>query len=119
MTRKEAKKYLTLIQAFAEGKVIETYNPSTNVWEEADEPQFCEYYDYRVKSEPKFRPFKDRNECWEIMLHHEPFGWVLDKELDELALINSIGDTGIQGYSYEAAFEELTFADGTPFGVEE
>lgn len=27
--------------------------------------------------------------------------------------------TGAGGYTYRAAFEELSFADGTPFGVEE
>ena len=119
MTREEAKKYLALIQAFAEGGVIETYNPSANVWEETDEPQFCEYYNYRVKPEPKFRPFKDRNECWEVMLCHKPFGWVLDKEHNERFNINSIGETGVGGYTYRVAFEALSFADGTPFGVEE
>ena len=117
MTREEAEKFLPIIQAFAEGKTIETYSYSEMNWVKANNPSFSCCFEYRVK--PEFRPFKDRDECWKTMLYHKPFGWVIEKENKEHFNINSIGETGVGGYTYRKAFEELVFADGTPFGIEE
>ena len=33
----------------------------------------------RIKLEIKYRPFKSQEECWNEMLKHQPFGWVIDK----------------------------------------
>ena len=51
MTREEAKKSLPIIQAFAEGKTIETYSYSDMNWVEANNPSFSCCYEYRVKPE--------------------------------------------------------------------
>ena len=82
MNRSEAKELLPIIQAFAEGKTIqirkhgeESYYDSTNSKLNFD----LGYYSYRIKPEPKYRPFKDADECWQEMLKHEPFGWVRNK----------------------------------------
>ena len=117
MTREEAKKFLPIIQAFAEGKTIELYLECDNKWKGCFNPTFNPENKYRIK--PKYRPFKDRDECYETMLYHKPFGWVIEKENKEHFNINSIGETGVGGYTYRKAFEELVFADGTPFGIEE
>jgi hypothetical protein len=119
MTREEAKKFLPIIRAFAEGKTIETYSYSGMNWMETNNPSFSLCFEYRVKPEPKYHPFNSKEECWEVMLYHKPFGWVIEKENNERFNINSIGVTGVGDYTYRKAFEELVFADGTPFGIEE
>jgi hypothetical protein len=119
MTREEAKKFLPIIQAFAEGKNIETYYYSDKTWRETNNPSFSLCFEYRVKPEPKYRPFNSKEECWNEIQKHEPFAWVIEKEHCEHFSINSIGITGVGGYTYRKAFEELVFADGSPFGIEE
>lgn len=76
-----------------------------------------------VKPETKYRPFKNKEECWEEMQKHQPFGWIKSGKL--LMNIISIGagitvHNGISncGYSFKSAFS-LRFADGTPFGIKE
>ena len=141
MTREEAKTMLPIIQAFAEGKTIqirkhgeESYYDSTNSKLNFD----LGYYSYRVKPEPKYRPFKDEDECWQEMLKHQPFGWVKEKgdklsyellacvsENDEapisFAVYGSVGMGIIDRPSIEfnEMFNAFTFADGAPFGVKE
>ena len=81
MTRKEIKELLPIMQAFADGKTIEIY-AWKNKWKEVDEPSFdidAKYY--RVKPEHECRPFKSREECWDEMLKHQPFGWVVNSKL--------------------------------------
>ena len=85
MNRKEAKELMPIIQAFAEGKVIESRTkPSTvkgkyipNDWTEIKEIGYWDNIEYRVKPEPKYRPFKDAEECWKEMLgyalEHSPY----------------------------------------------
>lgn len=82
MTREEIKKVLPVIQAFTEGKVIQTKNGDETwitIGKETDLniESLAEYPDcFRIKPEPKYRPFKDSDECWQEMLKHQPFGWV-------------------------------------------
>ena len=72
MTREESKAFYPILQAFAEGKVIECRTkPSAlskswqdmNEWTEMKEIEFWNNTEYRVKSKPKYRPFKDAEEC--------------------------------------------------------
>lgn len=72
-----------------------------------------------------YRPFKDREECWQEMIKHQPFGWLLDKDGNEDAykLLNYVGENGaITAYHmlhFKELFELMLFADGTPFGIKE
>lgn len=123
MTREEAKEMLPILQAFAEGKVIECRTkPNTikgtdvpNDWVEMKEIEFWNNIEYRIKpdskAKPKYRPFKDAKECWQEMQKHQPFGWVkyADKYIS-ISVIDSNND-------YEIDFDDYTFADSTPFGV--
>lgn len=125
MTREEAKILLPIIQAFADGKTIqirkhgeESYYDSTNSKLNFD----LGYYSYRVKPEPKCRPFKNADECWQEMLKHEPFGWLREKGQNVRTQIGFIHTEGIQGASggssnYKAFFDCFRFADGAPFGI--
>ena len=119
MIREEAKVLLPIIQAFAEGKVIECRTkPSLvegtdvpNDWTEMKEIEFWNNTEYRIKQEQKFRPFKNEEECWQEMLKHQPFGWVkTDSGYEQIWHVN-------EGDDFNATFKYSTFADGTPFGV--
>lgn len=132
MTREEVKILLPIIQAFAEGKVIQTKNGDETwitIGKETDLniESLAEYPDcFRIKPEPKYRPFKDADECWQEMLTHQPFGWV-KYQCDFFQIIH-VDDNWI-GYGsacgtilhskFEDIFKDSTFADGTPFGVKE
>ena len=123
MTREEAKKFYPILQAFAEGRVIETRtDPSTlkrkdtpNGWAEMKEIEFWNNTEYRVKPEPKYRPFKDAKECWQEMQKHQPIGWTKLIGAIEYSFITDVDDT----INYSDAIKEYTFADGTPFGIRE
>ena len=122
MTREEAKEFYPILQAFAEGKAIECRTkPSAlskswqgmNDWTEIKEIGYWDNIEYRIKPEPKYRPFKDAKECWQEMQKHQPFGWV--KYANKYISISAIDSNN----DYEIDFDDYTFADGTPFGIRE
>ena len=133
MDRNQAKEFYPILQAYAEGKVIEsrtkpsavkgTYIP--NDWTEMKEIEFWNNTEYRVKPEPKYRPFKNAEECWHEMQKHQPFGFMKFKDTESgyyMLTCISIGvGVGINDslFSYDRVFDDYTFADGTPFGVKE
>lgn len=121
MNRKQAKEMLPIIQAFAEGKGVETKTGSG--WISIENMSFAGNPDsYRIKPEPKYRPFANTEECWEEMQKHQPFGWVI-KECEKKILITEVLTYGVNLHRQEACYgfyeanKILTFADGTPFGV--
>lgn len=134
MTREEAKELLPLIQAFSEGKTIQSrcITGETSLWWDDNNPTFwVDGFDYRIKPEPKYRPFKNAEECWNEMQKHQPFGWLKDKD-SELMNIQALtekmstiadgvylhGINLINGWHvFEEAVKEYTFADGEPFGI--
>ena len=121
MTREESKELLPIMQAFAEGKTIE-YRAYGGAWKVAHTPTWSSHLIYRIKPEPKYRPFRTRGECWDEMLKHQPFGWVRGTISDNLYLIESISDNinyNRTFASYNEAFKWVNFADGAPFGVKE
>ena len=128
MDRNQAKELLPFIKAFGEGKDIEIRSKNThtqlNGWAKMDEFIFGNF-EYRIKPEPKYRPFKNAEECWQEMLKHQPFGWIKPKSDDVIGkfmLIDSLMDqfatvrTNVR-FKYHELLEHYTFADGTPFGV--
>lgn len=121
MTREEAKEWLPIIQAWAEGKPIQ-FNSGSWIDITKDLYTSNQSSNYRIKPEPKYRPFKNQKECWNEMLKHQPFGWVRSTMSDSLYLIESISDEincNRTITSYNVAFEWFKFADGTPFGIKE
>ena len=131
MDRNQAKELMPIIQAFAEGKVIECRTkPSAvkgtdipNEWTEIKEIEFWKNTEYRVKSEPKFRPFKNAEECWQEMMKHQPFGWVKDINGSKFVIENVDSRGGfVEVYdegtcTFNEVFENRTFVDGLPVGV--
>ena len=116
MTREEIKIMLPIMQAFAEGKTLQyRVNEENNEWKDIDNPAFNDLpSEYRIKPEPKYRPFKSRDECWNEMLKHQPFGWLINRDAQYINPL-SIGD----GKDFINWFNLYTFADGTPFGIQE
>ena len=129
MNRNQAKEFYPFLQAFAEGRVIECRTkPSLiegsdvpNDWTEMKEIEFWNNTEYRVKPKPKYRPFKDAEECWQEMKKHQPFGWVkstLFKDLDLVKRVNTLYvEIKRDVIYYKDALEKFTFADDTNFGV--
>lgn len=134
MDRKETAERIKIMQAFVDGKQIE-FKDCMGRWCEVKNPlwNWDNERDYRIKSEPKYRPFKDADECWQEMLKHQPFGWAKKTcgncnflHIMELystgIVINNVDNFGCFKNlikTYNAAFVETTFADGTPFGIKE
>ena len=134
MNRQQAKDMLPIIQALAEGKHIQLKDLTGN-WIDVDfiNIEICNPNYYRIKPEPKYRPFKNAEECWQEMLKHQPFGWAKKTcgdcnflHIMELystgIVINSVDNFGCFKNlikTYNVAFVEATFADGTPFGINE
>lgn len=123
MTREEAKKLLPIIQAFSEGKEIEgIYKGIESPWFKVKDMVFDGGTIYRIKPELKYRPFKNREECWQEMLKHQPFGWIKEKHSNHYSLITEVNRLSIKvegGSLFTDDMKYYTFADGTPFGVEE
>lgn len=121
MNRQEAKSLLPIITAFAEGKEIEYFDTGSNIWRKSIDPAFDEGVKYRIKPSPKYRPFKDAEECWQEMQKHQPFGWAKDKRDNEIIMITSVCSRiciiGKYAKDFKEALDCYTFADGSVFGV--
>lgn len=112
MNREQAKELLPIIQAFTEGKTVQY--KTEKEWIQTNVPTFNPYlWEYRIKPEPKYRPFTNADECWQEMKKHEPFGWVkTDEGYEQIRHVN-------KGDDFNATLKTCTFADGTPFGIKE
>ena len=133
MTREEAKRRAELYSALAEGKTIQILNMEGN-WIDVEVKKLNyipETLKFRIKPEPKYRPFKSQEECWNEMLKHQPFSFVVNKDsVDYFSICRVFKDEkGISritfisnpysGWDMEIVFDRFNFADGTPFGIKE
>ena len=126
MTREEAKELLPIIQAFVAGKQIQDAIEGLTDWVDTDEINLeyeCQKIKHRIKPEPKYRPFKTKEECWDEMMKHQPFGWVKEISSEMPCLINAITNKNIvimeDISSFKKALNIYEFKDGTPFGIKE
>ena len=123
MNRNQAKALLPIIQAYAEGKAIESrcIKGDKSLWYDDKDPSFDDDFEYRIKPEPKYRPFNDSEECWQEMQKHQPFGWVKSTLFKDLDLVNRVTTLYVEInreiIDYKDALDKFTFADGTNFGV--
>ena len=125
MTRKEAKRRAELYSALAEGKIIQ-FNQDNGEWTDLTMeligvlPESA--FRYRIKPEPKYRPFKTQEECWNEMHHHSYFGLLIRidsgahvsivKATSNAILLNNVGLC-----TFKDAVKYYKFIDGTPFGI--
>ena len=135
MTKEEIKEAAKVMEAYANGKKIQCNDNHlcNGEWVTTDNPSFnWDKYAYRIKPEPKYRPFKSQEECWNEMLKHQPFGWVKSKvkgyfhliglvqwasELEDVMIVFATSEQLAR--SSRSLFEDFIFADGTPFGIKE
>lgn len=126
MNRNQAKALLPIIQAYAEGKEIEIFDFTINMWRTAMLPHFdCDSNIYRIKPEPKYRPFKDAEECWQEMQKHQPIGWIkrngyyyniISTGVVSVTIIDTKGN--IIRLNYNDLLSHYNFIDGTLVGIE-
>ena len=140
MAREQTKEILPIIHAFAECKTIQDWTNDT--WKDKEYTSFGELSQSPIKHQPKYRPFKSQEECWNEMLKHQPFGWIYSKNESCYYCIISVDENKIElspdmyphsettpkeyylekdYFFFDAALEsfEFAFADGTPFGIKE
>ena len=123
MTREEAKELLPIMQAYVEGKTIQFNHLGewVDVISELN-PKYYPFTKYHIKPEPKYRPFKSQEECWQEMLNHQPFEWIKNECGDIFNIIaifkESIKLNERDNY-YSECCKQFKFIDGTPFGIKE
>ena len=132
MTKEDIKKFMPLMQAMLEGKTIQRHLDDMG-WVYTDKIFVGDGVSlYRIKPEPRYRPFKTKEECWNEMQKHQPFGWLKSKKngsfccIGEVSWSDAFRDVHITystneslAHSTISVFNEYTFADGTPFGIRE
>ena len=134
MTREQAKELLPIVKALAEGKMIQDSIDGSK-WFDTDEINL-EYegqkIKHRIKPESKYRPFETKEECFDEMLKHHPFGWLKSKMNGRFSCIGEVyGSDEFEtvyialstseslSRSSDSMFEQYTFYDGTTFGIKE
>ena len=131
--KNDIKRILPLLQEMEEGKTLQI--KTRNGWIDVDADKDGVNVDYllndgitvRIKQEPKFRPFKDAEECWNEIQKHQPFGWIKPKDDDvvnKFMLIDALRNEGIAvrtniRFNYHELLQYYTFADRTPLGIVE
>ena len=143
MRKEKIKQLVDIMQAYVNGKTIQYYKvdlsykiehpgePNFNdKWVNVDEEHLFrpDFYDYRIKPEPRYRSFKNTEECLQEMLKHQPFGWIKSKGDEHYSMVTVIGaDANMKCVSISGnhigPFDEIlsnyTFANGMPFGIRE
>ena len=73
-------------------------------------------------TEPSYRAFKSKEECWEEMHKHPDFGWVKFKRNSSFYHIDAVGtEVSIDNayIQFPDCIQQFEFTDGTPFGIKE
>lgn len=135
MNRNQAKEFYPIMQAFAEGEVIECRTrtwelnkgwQNSTTWKETEELKFQDTYEYRIKPKPKYRQFKNMERCLKEMQKHQPFGWIerngywyniISTGITYVKIIDTRG--AITTLCFDDLLSHYSFADGTPFGIKE
>ena len=120
------KELLPIFHAFSEGREIEYKVNNASGWQKATELVCLDTYIYRIKPEPKYRPFRTQEECWDEMHKHPDLGCVKDIKSGECLQIVCVTDEGVycfkhsvSSHLFKSLVQEFNFADGTPFGIKE
>jgi hypothetical protein len=120
MTPADALKFVPILQAYGEGKVIQFRPKGATEWADPDykEAEWSMTHSadcYRIKPEPRYVPWTFET-C--------PVGTVIVKKSgDARGVIINSGPGGTYvfgaGFGYQKLFDECTLLDGTPCGVVE
>lgn len=127
MSREKAKELLPIIQAYAEGKVIQFRQPD-GVWVDVDTQDEAEFShaakDYRLKPAPAYRPFTMQEFVngyayyWSKRLvrpkNHESLFYAITKVEQDGVTLNAV-----LHISWQTLTCDFIWQDGTPIGVYE
>ena len=108
------------------------YTDNMSFTRSCDMEHFCNHNNREITAEeilsleltePTYRPFKSKDECWNEMHKHPDFGWV--RYEDSISAIQNIAPDGItvtdgiktSNFYFEECFVNTKFIDGTPFGI--
>lgn len=131
MEKEKTENLIKVMQAFLKGETIECKMRESedlpSNWFVHDVDYWnTDAYMYRIKPKPQYRPFKDGNECWEEMQKHQPFGWIkIDGEYTNITKLDCKDSSFFaEGLWHQICRDDvsennITFADGTPFGVKD
>ncbi|TXH42678.1 MAG: hypothetical protein E6Q97_35285 [Desulfurellales bacterium] len=116
--QKRCQELLPVIQAGAEGKVIQ-FKSSCGKWIDKLEDKFCGFHEtdiYRIKPEPHYRPFTPEEAIQHVMRR------VRNKHSGNCRTVSWIGKTDVllcsqNSLSFAALLEFYEFDDGSPCGV--
>lgn len=127
----EIQRLFPIFEAIKEGKTIQWLD--MGLWRDIDGDDEGFFLDtliektdgYRIKPEPKYRPFANAEECWAEMQKHQPFGWVMRKDgstINKFMFIDSLTNDEVTirtsvRFTYSELVKYYIFADGVPFGV--
>ena len=135
MTREEARKAAEVMLAYADGKEIEGLDRHSGKYKQILAPTFnwmSSLHYYRIKPEPKYRPFASREEFEKEMVKHQPYGQIIEAYyLNRFCIVGITTNNRIRvkhysnileddyETSFSEAFAKFTFPDGSPFGIQE
>lgn len=125
MDKERTKDLIKVMKAFLEGEEIERRSVIAKDHQSAwflhiEDDWDTTEFEYRIKPKPQYRPFKDREECWNEMKNHQPFGWVkVDGDYENIVEFNKNEEVFVNSryYDWNASYKNITFADSTPFGM--
>lgn len=110
---------IAVLQAAKEGKTIQTKLKRTTIEYADTKPTWnFDLFDYRVKPEPKIRPYANAEEFLAAMKEHGPYL----KGAGDYCLPIHFHDEGVWDkddfFEYEQLLEEAKWQDGHPCGIE-
>ena len=120
---KTTKEIIAIMRAYADGKKIEYKGAdgTPHIWVENDVPSWnWARYDYRIKPEPKYRPYKNADECFAEVLKHG--GWIKHPTTEMRMFIIWVNPnhiiSGENIFEFAEMVESYVWADdGTPCGI--
>lgn len=124
----EIKEQIAVMQAFAEGKEIESKYTAANDWKPNSAPSWnWRDFDYRIKPEPKLRPYtfeelqaemvKGKIAVKQINLEGIVRVFTITQVMEDNNEFDKIQLSDFIQVSYERLLNDYTWLDGSPCGV--
>lgn len=127
---------IEVMKAYEDGKTIQSYDIEQDKWVNCHNPTWNWLgFDYRIKPESKYRPYKDTDEMIadfkrrfnaKVPPYAMPMIWVKRKDDSDFAkLITEFGYSCVWlsvnpvGITMSKLFQDYTYLDGSPCGMKE
>ena len=124
---------IEVMKAYEDGKTIQSYDIEQDKWVNCHNPTWNWLgFDYRIKPESKYRPYKDTDEMIadfkkrfnaKVPPYAMPMIWVRNKTFKDCRLITVFRDKVVMiivsGEDMKELFKDYTYLDGSPCGIKE